>query len=47
MRVLFKAAVLVAMIAPMAVTAAQAAPVDAEHAALARFASHWSVKQSY
>ena len=47
MRVLFKAAVLAVMIAPMAVTAAQAAPLDAEHAALARFAGHWSVKQSY
>jgi len=29
------------------VTGARAAPLDAEHAALARFAGHWSVKQSY
>jgi hypothetical protein len=48
MRVWLKAAVVAAaMLAPMTGMAAPATPLDAEHAALARFAGRWSVKQSY
>jgi hypothetical protein len=46
MRVWLKAA-LVAVGAAMIGAGAWAAPLDVEHAALARFAGHWSVKQSY
>jgi hypothetical protein len=38
---------LAAMIGTMIATGAHAAPLDAEHAALARLAGHWSVRQSY
>jgi len=44
MRTGFKAAL---TLAAMIATGAYAAPLDAEHAALARLAGHWSVKQSY
>ena len=45
MRVWLKAAP-VLMAAAMFATLATAAPVDAEHATLARLAGHWSVKQT-
>ena len=37
----------IAMIGAVIGTGAHAAPLDAEHAALAQLAGHWSVKQSY
>jgi hypothetical protein len=43
MRQIFKAVVLVAMIT----TSSRAAPLDGEHAALARLAGHWTVRQTY
>lgn len=48
MRMGLKAALaLAAMIGTVIGTGAHAAPPDAEHAALAKLAGHWSVKQSY
>ncbi|SFJ16628.1 DUF1579 family protein [Caulobacter sp. UNC279MFTsu5.1] len=48
MRMGLKAALaLAAMIGTAIATGVHAAPPDAEHAALARFAGHWTVKQSY
>ncbi len=38
---------LAAMIGTVIATGAHAAPLDVEHAALAKLAGHWSVKQSY
>lgn len=47
MRIGFRAALIVAATMLGAVSAAEAEPLDAEHAALARLAGHWTVKQSY
>lgn len=49
MRIGFKAGLAAAAVMVGIATGggAHAAPLDAEHAALARFAGHWTVKQSY
>lgn len=47
MRIGFRTAVIVAAAMLGAASGARAEPLGAEHAALARFAGHWTVRQSY